>query len=71
MAIDLPLVLEPRDLHKHLQDLSLLIVDLSGPQNFAQGHIPGAVQGPAQGDGTVASTTFEGKVSVELIIAVT
>jgi len=27
--------------------------------------------GPTQGDGTVASTAFEGRVSVEFIIAVT
>ncbi len=43
MTLDLPLIIEPEDLHQHLHDPSLLIVDLSSPQNFSQGHIPGAI----------------------------
>ncbi len=39
----LPLLLEPEQLHQHLQDPNLLIVDLRAPESYAQGHIPGAV----------------------------
>jgi thiosulfate/3-mercaptopyruvate sulfurtransferase len=40
----LPLVIEPKELQQHLTDENLLLVDLSNPQNYAAGHIPGAVQ---------------------------
>ena len=41
---ELPLILEPETLAQSLdQDDNLLIVDLSDPQHYAQGHIPGAV----------------------------
>lgn len=56
----LPLLLEPPELEQHLNDPQLLIVDLSRPEHYAQGHIPGAVnldyvhlvaaRGPAQGE---------------------
>lgn len=56
----LPLLLEPSELEQHLNEPQLLIVDLSRPEHYAQGHIPGAVnlgyahlvaaRGPAQGE---------------------
>lgn len=49
MAFDLPLVIEAQDLHQRIADDNLLdkdvrIIDLSNPQNYAQGHVPGAIQ---------------------------
>ncbi|HYA38510.1 MAG TPA: sulfurtransferase [Candidatus Methylomirabilis sp.] len=38
----LPLILEPAELEKHLGAESLLIVDLSRPEIYAQAHVPGA-----------------------------
>lgn len=43
MPASLPLILEPVELHPHLGDQGLLIVDLSKPESFARQHIPGAV----------------------------
>ena len=40
---DLPLVIEPDELEKHLADDTLLIVDLSRHAQYVQAHIPGAV----------------------------
>ena len=40
---DLPLVIEPDDLEKHLHDDGLLIIDLSRHAQYLQAHIPGAV----------------------------
>ena len=39
----LPLLLEPEQLHHHLQDPGVFIVDMRSPESYAQGHIPGAV----------------------------
>jgi len=39
----LPLIVEPAELEKHLGAESLLIVDLSRPETYAQAHLPGAV----------------------------
>lgn len=39
---DLPLILEPHDLAERLDDKRLLIVDLSHPDRYGAGHIPGA-----------------------------
>ena len=45
MANEFPLVIEPEQLNSFLADASplLLVVDLSNPQNYLQGHVPGAV----------------------------
>jgi thiosulfate/3-mercaptopyruvate sulfurtransferase len=43
MSIKLPLIVEPETLSQRLSQSSLLIVDLSNPQNYAEGHVPGAV----------------------------
>lgn len=43
MPASLPLILEPAELHPHLGDQGVLIVDLSKPESFARQHIPGAV----------------------------
>jgi len=41
---ELPLILEPKTLAQSLDGYdNLLVVDLSGPEHYAQGHIPGAV----------------------------
>jgi thiosulfate/3-mercaptopyruvate sulfurtransferase len=40
---DLPLVIEPDELEKHLQDDKLLLVDLSRHAQYVQAHVPGAV----------------------------
>ncbi|OMH31809.1 sulfurtransferase [Motiliproteus sp. MSK22-1] len=39
----LPLILEPSELALHLNDPNLLIIDLSKPETYQQGHIPGAI----------------------------
>ena len=39
----LPLLLEPQELAKHLDDDNLLIVDLGKPTVYVQAHVPGAV----------------------------
>lgn len=40
---ELSLLIEPETLENHLSDSGLLIVELSDPERYAQGHIPGAV----------------------------
>ena len=42
----LPLLIEADDLHAHLDDPQLLIVDLSSSDNYQRQHIPGAVHIP-------------------------
>lgn len=44
----LPLILEPEQLASQLGRKDLLIVDLSPAQNYAEGHIPGALHLPFQ-----------------------
>lgn len=44
----LPLVVEPEQLGQHLGADWLLIIDLSDPPAYAQGHLPGAVNLPYQ-----------------------
>lgn len=39
----LPLLVEPEELAKHLNDPGLLIVDVRNIDSYAEGHIPGAV----------------------------
>ncbi|MEH6628237.1 MAG: sulfurtransferase [Motiliproteus sp.] len=39
----LPLLLDPSLLLQHLDDDNLLIIDLSKPETYQQGHIPGAI----------------------------
>ena len=39
----LPLLVEPDLLTRHLNDENLLIIDLSSPEQYAQGHLPGAI----------------------------
>lgn len=46
--LELPLLLEPDQLEPLLGDPRLLIVDLSGSENYARFHVPGAVHLPAQ-----------------------
>ncbi|RFA28217.1 thiosulfate sulfurtransferase [Alkalilimnicola ehrlichii] len=43
---ELPLVIEPDQLHRHLLNEQLLIVDLSDPNAYADRHVPGAVNLP-------------------------
>ena len=43
MSFALPLIVEPAELKKHLNNDNLLIVDLSSPATYVQYHIPGAV----------------------------
>lgn len=40
---DWPLIIEPEDLEPRLGEANLLLVDLSNPEHYQQGHIPGAV----------------------------
>lgn len=55
--MNLPLVVEARQLAAVLNSENLLILDLSAPERYAQGHIPGAISVPAgallRGDGDV------------------
>lgn len=46
MAVDLPFIVEPEALEAALGTPGLLVVDLNGPELFAKGHIPGAVELP-------------------------
>ena len=39
---DLPLVIEPAELASRLHAPELILVDLTGAERYAQGHIPGA-----------------------------
>ena len=41
---ELPLLLEPEQLERHLAEPELLIVDMRSPEHYVRGHIPGAVQ---------------------------
>jgi len=43
MTTQIPLILEPIQLQEILSQENLLIVDLSSPENFNRGHIPGSV----------------------------
>ncbi|WP_101675472.1 sulfurtransferase [Alloalcanivorax mobilis] len=43
MTAPLPLLLEPEELARHLDDANLLIVDLSKGQVHDQAHVPGAI----------------------------
>ena len=43
MPASLPLILEAAELHPHLGELGVLIIDLSKPEGFARQHVPGAV----------------------------
>ncbi|NOX08368.1 MAG: sulfurtransferase [Gammaproteobacteria bacterium] len=43
MKFKLPLIIEANVLHKHLGDDKLVIIDLSIPQVYKEGHIPGAI----------------------------
>ena len=43
MALDLPLIIEAEELHKHLSDENLVVIDLSIPQVYKEGHVPGAI----------------------------
>lgn len=45
--MSLPLLVEATDLSKHLADSNLIIIDLSSPENYAAGHIPGAIHLPS------------------------
>ena len=42
MTVSLPRLIEPEELQRHL-DAGLLIIDLCGEQQYAKGHVPGAV----------------------------
>lgn len=48
MSASLPLIVEPEQLAARLGNEDLLLVDLSSPQNYASGHIPGALHLPFQ-----------------------
>lgn len=39
----LPLIIEPAELHAHLNRTDLLILDLSRAETYAQAHVPGAI----------------------------
>ena len=39
----LPLIIEATELHQHLDNPNLLIIDLSSEENYQKGHIPGAI----------------------------
>ncbi|MBB3060987.1 sulfurtransferase [Microbulbifer rhizosphaerae] len=45
---ELPLIIEPEELAAQLEREDLLLVDLSSAQNYAAGHIPGALHLPFQ-----------------------
>ncbi len=42
----LPLVIEATDLDTCLNDTDIIIIDLSSPENYAKGHLPGAIHLP-------------------------
>lgn len=44
--MNLPVVIEATDLHQHLSDSNILIIDLSSEENYAKAHIPGAIHLP-------------------------
>ena len=39
----IPFIVEPEELHAHLRDPHLRIIDLCNPQHYAEGHVPGAL----------------------------
>ena len=43
MATSLPVLIEPEQLARHLDDKLVLIVDMRSPDAYTKGHIPGAV----------------------------
>lgn len=43
MGSDLPLIIEAEVLHEHLSDENLVVIDLSIPQVYKEGHVPGAI----------------------------
>lgn len=43
MSSSLPLILEPSELKKYLNDDNILIIDLSNPATYVQYHVPGAI----------------------------
>lgn len=43
MGATLPLLIEPEDLHSHLDNDNLLVVDLSRESVYQQAHVPGAI----------------------------
>lgn len=45
----LPLLLDAEQLHAHLNDPDLIIIDLSSEENYRRGHIPGAINGDPKG----------------------
>lgn len=42
----LPLLLEVDDFHQHATDTAVILVDVSSPDNYSRGHIPGAIHLP-------------------------
>lgn len=44
----LPFIVEPSELAKHLEDNTVLIVDLSSEANYREAHVPGAIFLPFQ-----------------------
>lgn len=45
-ALELPLLIDPEVLHERLPDERLLVLDLAAAEQFAEGHIPGAINLP-------------------------
>lgn len=45
-ARELPLLIDPEALHARLPDADLRVLDLGPPEQFADGHIPGAINLP-------------------------
>jgi len=43
----LPLLIEANELHQHIDNPNLLIIDLSSEENYQKGHIPGAINLPS------------------------
>jgi len=43
MGFNLPLIIEADVLHAHLGDEDLIVIDLSIPQLYKEGHVPGAI----------------------------
>lgn len=41
--MNLPLVIDAAELNTHLSDAKVVIIDLSSPENYAKGHVPGAI----------------------------
>jgi rhodanese-related sulfurtransferase len=43
MGFELPLIIETDALHNRLDDDNLVVIDLSMPKSYKEGHIPGAI----------------------------